>query len=270
ESHDDDDDDDDHDNGRPYEAVIFIGVALFMGTVTLWALDRFELSAPYTMVIFVEGMIYAGVDHASDESLGVLSRSIRLWEHIDPELLLISFLPILIFGDALQLNAHLFWAKLPQCLMLAGPGVLMSAFAIGVFVWACTPYDWPFFFACTFGAISSATDPVAVVALLQTLGASPAMTMVITGEALLNDGTAVVLFWLFLSLAQGNEKYKSATSIAAFFARMTLGGPLIGAGFGLAAVVLLRVTSRKFVQVDTTLQLSVTVATAYTSYYVAD
>jgi NhaP-type Na+/H+ or K+/H+ antiporter len=40
----------------------------------------------------------------------------------------------------------------------------------------------------------AATDPVAVVALLKSVGASPKLTMQITGEALLNDGTAIVLF----------------------------------------------------------------------------
>ena len=44
------------------------------------------------------------------------------------------------------------------------------------------------------GVITSATDPVAVVALLKDLGASKTLGTLIEGESLLNDGSAVVLF----------------------------------------------------------------------------
>ena len=51
------------------------------------------------------------------------------------------------------------------------------------------------FMACLlFGAINSATDPVAVVALLKELGVSKRISTLIEGESLLNDGTALVLF----------------------------------------------------------------------------
>ena len=85
----------------------------------------------------------------------------------------------------------------------------------------------------TFGAITSATDPVAVVALLEDLGASPGLTMAITGESLFNDGTAMVFFWLFLSLAKDHQMYASSMDefpgeVVVFFLRMVIGGTLIG------------------------------------------
>ena len=48
-----------------------------------------------------------------------------------------------------------------------------------------------------FGALISATDPVAVVALLKEVGASHRLGTVIEGESLLNDGSAFVLFLIF-------------------------------------------------------------------------
>ena len=78
-----------------------------------------------------------------------------------------------------------------------------------------------------FGSIMSATDPVAVVALLQALGASPILTMQITGESLLNDGTAVVVFNLFFNMYGDSVKQSisySAGEIVEFFAQMALGG----------------------------------------------
>ena len=49
------------------------------------------------------------------------------------------------------------------------------------------------------GAILSATDPVAVVGLLKELGVSERLSLLIEGESLLNDGTAVVLFTIFFN-----------------------------------------------------------------------
>lgn len=50
------------------------------------------------------------------------------------------------------------------------------------------------------GAIYAATDPVAVVALLKELGAPLKFNVLIEGESLLNDGTAMVFFQVFLNL----------------------------------------------------------------------
>jgi NhaP-type Na+/H+ or K+/H+ antiporter len=56
-----------------------------------------------------------------------------------------------------------------------------------------------------YGAIISATDPVAVVALLRDLGASRRLSTLIEGESLLNDGTAMVTFLVLLAIVEGEE-----------------------------------------------------------------
>lgn len=53
------------------------------------------------------------------------------------------------------------------------------------------------------GSVLSATDPVAVVALLKELGASPKFGTLIEGESLLNDGTAMVFYLLFYDMTIG-------------------------------------------------------------------
>lgn len=57
-----------------------------------------------------------------------------------------------------------------------------------------------------YGAIISATDPVAVVALLKELGVSKDISTLIEGESLFNDGTALVLFLVLVEYASGIEK----------------------------------------------------------------
>lgn len=53
---------------------------------------------------------------------------------------------------------------------------------------------WDWNAALTMGAILSATDPVAVVALMKELGVSERLATLIEGESLLNDSTAIVVF----------------------------------------------------------------------------
>jgi NhaP-type Na+/H+ or K+/H+ antiporter len=54
-------------------------------------------------------------------------------------------------------------------------------------------------------SIIAATDPIAVVALLKEVGADKKLNTLIEGESLLNDGTAMVAFLIFLKIAEGEE-----------------------------------------------------------------
>jgi NhaP-type Na+/H+ or K+/H+ antiporter len=67
----------------------------------------------------------------------------------------------------------------------------------------------------------SATDPVAVVSILKSAGASPKLTTLIIGESLMNDGTAMIFFSLFFGMVEGHNY--SAGQIAAYMFQMTLG-----------------------------------------------
>ena len=50
------------------------------------------------------------------------------------------------------------------------------------------PYNWDWPIALNLGAMLSATDPVAVMAICKSLGVSERLTMLVAGESLLNDG----------------------------------------------------------------------------------
>lgn len=76
------------------------------------------------------------------------------------------------------------------------------------------PYNWDWNLAMVFVSILSAADPVAVVALLKQVGASPKLTLLSVGESLLNEGTAMVLFTIFYNALNGT-KY-TVVSVAEF------------------------------------------------------
>jgi sodium/hydrogen exchanger 10/11 len=185
-----------------------------------------------------------------------------MWLHIDPHLLLYSFLPALIFADAVNLNIHLAKRVFFQCMLLAGPGVVLGSLLNALVGHYVFPYGWDWNLSMAFGAILSATDPVAVVALLKSLGASKQvrdshitcivvtlpllpllsshsspptqLTMAVTGESLMNDGAAIVVFILFWDIYQG-EVYTPWSGMQ-FFAQLALGGPLVGVLFGIVTI----------------------------------
>ena len=131
-----------------------------------------------------------------------------------------AFLPALSFGEAMRLNVQLVSQCFWQVFVLACPGMLLGCFltaCLGVHV---LPYGWDWPMALVFGIIMSDTDPVAVVALFNTLGASKRLMMILSGESLFNDGTAIVIFELMLKVALGARFM--AAGLAQFVAHMTL------------------------------------------------
>ena len=91
---------------------------------------------------------------------------------------------------------------------MAGPMLIGSTFLSAVMMTYIFQYTGDFTWEASlmYGSIISATDPVAVVALLKELGASKRLATMIEGESLLNDGTAMVIFLVLLDLVEGNPK----------------------------------------------------------------
>ena len=75
--------------------------------------------------------------------------------------------------------------------------LLTAALMIGIGTFAPSYEGWNWTFALMFGALISATDPVAIVALLKELGTSKRFSTLVDAESMLNDGTGIVLFMLF-------------------------------------------------------------------------
>ena len=162
---------------------------------------------------------------------------------------------------------HHIKGALPQALLLAGPGVLMGAFIMGQIVYGLS-LNWSWNLSMLFAAIVSATDPVAVVGLLKNTNASPKLTILIIGESLLNDGTAMVLFTLYFELMKGHAY--SHSFVFGYFIRMTLGSPLVGITIGLIAVQCMSYATKPLSTDDVTVQIAITFCTAYMTFYVAE
>ena len=117
---------------------------------------------------------------------------------LSPDIILyIFFCPPLIFESAFNMNARQLWHNIVPVLTLAVPGLLLSTGIIGGIVTLTTGI--PLTAALLLGAILSATDPVAVIALFKRLGAPKRLTILVEGESLFNDTTAIVLATILIA-----------------------------------------------------------------------
>jgi len=152
-----------------------------------------RLRIPYTVALVVAGLLLSLL------RLPILS-PLQLGQRpnwLTPDIILILFLPALVFEGSIKIDVRDLVRDSVPLLLLANVGVLLAMSVTGYVVhWAI---GLPILIALLFGAIISATDPIAVLALFKDLRIDKRLSTIIEGESLLNDGTAVVLFQILLA-----------------------------------------------------------------------
>ncbi|MDA2934898.1 cation:proton antiporter, partial [Acidobacteria bacterium AH-259-D05] len=117
-----------------------------------------------------------------------------------------------------------------------------------------------------FGALISATDPVAVIALFKEMGAPKRLTMLVEGESLFNDGTALVLFRVILGVVLvGEFSGQTLADGLAEFVKVFTGGVVVG--------VLLGVFFAKIIQIvenDHLVEITLTTILALSAFMIAE
>lgn len=140
---------------------------------------------------------------------------------INPEVLLTLFIPPLLFEGGLRLPPEHLRTYGWLIALLAIPGTVIAAFAIGGA--AAAGFHLPLRGALLLGAIASAIDPVSVIALIKETGLDARLGAILEGEAVLNDGVAIVLFTVIAGGLAGGF------SAAAWqFLRLLGGGIVVG------------------------------------------
>jgi CPA1 family monovalent cation:H+ antiporter len=211
------------------------------------ALAVHRLRIPYTVALVVVGLILTFKQDLSAE--------------VTPELILALFIPPVAFEAALHLEFRYLQDDLPHILGLAVFGVIVSTLFVGGAVVLLSP-GMPFAVAIVFGALISATDPVAVVALFRSVNISRRLSVIVEAESLINDGTAIVVFNIALVAALAGTF--DALGGVVDFIRVSAGGLAIGGVLGWAV-------ARLLAQIDDYLiETTLTTCLAFGSYLLAD
>ncbi len=178
-----------------------------------------------------------------------------------PELVLLIFLPALLFEASWNLDIKALKRDWFSISVLATAGVVICMFGVAAILHFAGGMNIQT--ALLFGAMVSATDPVSVIALFRQMGIDKRLTMILEGESIFNDGTAVVLFKMVLALVVTGAKFSLAATLGSF-CLVVFGGALLGALVGYAAS---RITSAFD---DHLLEITLTMVTAYGSYLAAE
>ena len=200
---------------------------LTISSITFFAAKRLKI--PYTVLLVAVGLALVPLAHTA-------AFSFLTQFTLTPDLLFYVFLPILIFESAYNINIRKVeentWSiSFLAVLSLLISAIFASAALYGAFLLLGIPL--PFIVLLLFGALISATDPVAVLALFKEYGAPRRLSLIFEGESLFNDGTAMALFLVVLSVAlTGYHGLGSAGAGVLMFLSMVIGGTLFGLFMG--------------------------------------
>ncbi len=257
--------------------LFFVIVALIIGAATRHFLRKSPI--PYTVTLLLIGLL-TGVAVRIGFFNGwgdAFTLAVKWAGHIDPHLILYVFLPTLIFEAAFAMDVHTFKKSVGNAIILAVPGIIVAllltaAFVLGIKEMGIGLPDWTWQVALLFGVVISATDPVAVVALLKELGASKKLGTLIEGESLLNDGTAIVIFLVILGGMKGAAPDMGDLEAFVFnlnpvlkFAYISFGGILLGLVVGGITIRWVRGVFN-----DAMVEISAIVTAAYITFFIAE
>ena len=222
-------------NGHILELAIIL---LFIATLVALVTRRLRL--PYTVGLVLMGLVLGLINQSQIVNLPafIVELGPVVRETITPQIILGILVTPLIFEAAFHLSWDDLRRDLGLILALAVPGVLLTTLLVGVIVTLganLTGIEITLPIALVFGAMMSATDPVSVVALFRSLGVPKRMQVLMEGESLFNDGTAIVVFAMIESIVFSTQTVSGGSIILTQlteFVRVAGGGLVVGLFLG--------------------------------------
>ncbi len=238
------------------------------------------LKLPVAVGLLVVGLAFTGLVAAidlfkPDLGVGAVFRALEL--QVDyPKLVLNFMLAYLLFAGAMNVNVDALISRGWAVAGLAIIGTVVTTVLIAAAFWGVCrllAIDMPVAWALVFGALISPTDPIAVLAMTKRTDLEPQLQAQLEGEALFNDGVAVVLFKALLAYAigqgagghggGGEAGHGDLMALAQHSAIEAFGGIALGLIVAVMAVVILYAVN------DWITETLITVATATLVYAVA-
>jgi Na+/H+ antiporter len=223
-------------------------ILILLATSVVLAIGAERLRLPYPIVLVVGGVVLAfgsGLPRVA----------------IPPELVLVIFLPPLLFAAAWFTSWRDFAANWRSIGLLAIGLVVATTVGVAAVAHALIPgMPWPVAFVL--GAIVSPPDAVAATAVMQRLHVPRWLVTVLEGESLVNDATGLVAFQVALAAVLSGGF--SATHTLGRFAIVAVGG----IAFGLVVGWLVAQVHRRLD--DYLIETVISLITSYVAYIPAE
>lgn len=218
-----------------------------------------KYSIPFAGLLVLTGFIGSEVVVSFGIDTGIRHDSFH-------DLIIFVFLPLLIFEAAFKMDMHQLLKNSVVILFFALPVMLLSTAVAAVMIYYGIghPTGFPWIAALLTGSLLAATDPVAVLELMRKAGVPERLCILLDGEALLNDATAIVTFSIFLYIAQHPLEEITVFDASLRFMVVFFGGAIMGLFVGFIFLFLSRLL-QDYIQ-----QAIVTLIAAYSSYLLAD
>ena len=240
-------------------SLITLIIFVIFGLIALNALSYYSerlMLFPSVIWVLCLGMIYGALNHFELLHLPEL--------YLDPDIILFALVPVLIFAATKKMCLHHFHKVLKESSILATLGIVISMVGVAlVLYWI---FHVPFLESLLFGVIVSATDPIAVSAILhEAKDLSTERKMLIEGESILNDGFVVAVFATLSVMIFGTEEISLVLSGGKLVVNI-LGALALGIVLGRLARFLLRLWKNK----APSLTVNITLALAFASFLLAE
>ena len=241
---------------------ILIATLIVIGLIFIASLSAIFMRRahfPYTIGLLIIGIL-VGFLATRVETLAVM-RQVQL----TPDIILFLILPTLLFEASINIDSRMLLRNLVPILLFATLGLLVSTTVVGLGISALTPLTLGA--ALLFGALISATDPVAVIALFKELGVPKRLSTLVDGESLFNDATAIVVFNILIGIISAGAAFSSSVVIDGIgqFLLVFFGGLAVGAVLG---VLMLRIIAME--KSNHMVQAALTSVLAYLSFIIAE
>ena len=201
------------------ETQVEVVIGLLVVAIPLVALAR-RAEVPYPIVLVLGGL-----------ALGFIPGLPSV--HLDPNLVLLIFLPPLLYWEALTAPTDVMLANLSQIGSLAIVLVVVTTVVVAVIAHAVIP-DLPWAVAFALGAIVSPTDELASAPVLERFRIPRHVIAIVEGESLVNDAFSLVLYAAALTAAVTGVFDLGRTSL--YLIAAPVGSILVGLVVGRAAV----------------------------------
>ena len=228
------------------QAEILIA-GLLVAVAGLSSLAR-VLSVPYPIVLVVGGALIGFVPGLPKVEL-------------DPEVVLVVFLPPLLYSSAIYANVNDLRASLRALTLTTVGLVLVTMCAVAWTAHALIP-DLPWEAAFVLGAIVSPTDPLAAATIMRRLDVPRRMVSTIEGEGLFNDATALVAYRVGVAAVVAGSFSLAEAGLE--FVLGAAGGVAIGLAVGWIVAQIRRRTT------DPQVSMTISLLTGYAAFVPAD